>query len=312
MKTICSFTYIFLFSVTSMYAQTFQGTATYRSKSSIDMDFDGRQMPEAQKKMIQERMKSMLDKTFVLNFNRTTSTYKEEQKLAQPGATAGSGMRFMGMGGPKGVYFKDIQAQSFANETDIFGKPFLIVDQLKPLEWTMSGETKQIGQYTCYKATAIKPRDTTLRSIFRGFRPPRAGENKNQKEKDSTKGGAIAQGKDSLSGLTGGQSLASRLETPKETVITAWYTPDIPVSQGPGAYWGLPGLILEVTEGNTAILCTKITLNPKEKVAIEAPTKGKKISQEEYKTTMAKKVKEMSERFRGNRRGGGNRIIIRN
>ena len=87
---------------------------------------------------------------------------------------------------------------------------------------------------------------------------------------------------------------------------------DIPISQGPGEYWGLPGLILEVSEGRTAILCSKITINPKEKIAIEAPKKGKKISQKEYQETMAKKALEMSEQFRGRGRSGGTRIMIRN
>ena len=93
---------VLLCTQTLVVAQDFQGTATYMSKSTVDMNFGGRQMSEAQKKMIQERMKSMLEKTFVLNFNRTASTYEEEQKLDAPGA-GGPGMRFMGFGGGTGV-----------------------------------------------------------------------------------------------------------------------------------------------------------------------------------------------------------------
>jgi predicted GIY-YIG superfamily endonuclease len=54
-------------------------------------------------------------------------------------------------------------------------------------------------------------------------------------------------------------------EMPKEISITAWYTPEIPINQGPENYWGLPGLILEVTDGKTVILCSKLVLNTKEK-----------------------------------------------
>lgn len=32
----------------------------------------------------------------------------------------------------------------------------------------------------------------------------------------------------------------------EDTEITAWYAPDIKMSQGPYLYWGLPGLILEI------------------------------------------------------------------
>ena len=58
-------------------------------------------------------------------------------------------------------------------------------------------------------------------------------------------------------------------------VVTAWYTLDIPVSHGPGDYWGLPGLILEISDDNTQILCTKIVMNPKEKVDLKNQLKEK-------------------------------------
>jgi GLPGLI family protein len=59
----------------------------------------------------------------------------------------------------------------------------------------------------------------------------------------------------------------------------------------------LPGLILEVSAGTTTMLCSKITLNPQEKVKIEAPSKGKEITKKEYKETIISKMQE----FRNNR-----------
>ena len=92
------------------------------------------------------------------------------------------------------------------------------------------------------------------------------------------------------------------IEIPKEITITAWYTPEIPVNQGPESYWGLPGLILEVNDGKTTILCSKVVLNAKEKVEIKAPTNGKVISQKEYDETVVKKMEEMQE-MNGGRNG---------
>jgi GLPGLI family protein len=63
--------------------------------------------------------------------------------------------------------------------------------------------------------------------------------------------------------------------------VTAWYAPEIPVSFGPKDYCGLPGLILELIEGNITYSAYKLILNPKEKIEILKPKKGKIITQEE-------------------------------
>jgi GLPGLI family protein len=77
------------------------------------------------------------------------------------------------------------------------------------------------------------------------------------------------------------------------TAVEAWYTPQIPVSHGPAEYWGLPGLILEVSAGGTTMLCAKIIMNPKEKIKIEAPDKGKEITKNDYQNTIQTKMLEM-------------------
>ena len=93
----------------------------------------------------------------------------------------------------------------------------------------------------------------------------------------------------------------------KEVEVTAWYTMQIPVSQGPGEFWGLPGLILEVNVENTTVYCSKIIMNPGEKATIKAPTKGKEITKDKYREVVRKKSEEMREMFRGGRGGSGRR-----
>jgi hypothetical protein len=51
------------------------------------------------------------------------------------------------------------------------------------------------------------------------------------------------------------------------------------------------------------MLCSKITLNPKEKIKIEAPSKGKEITKKEYKETIISKMQEFRDN-RGRRRRG--------
>lgn len=62
--------------------------------------------------------------------------------------------------------------------------------------------------------------------------------------------------------------------------ITAWFAPSLPYSYGPKNFYGLPGLILELTENKTTFLAAKILLNDKELI-INFP-KGKTVAKEEY------------------------------
>ncbi|MBA6152321.1 GLPGLI family protein [Gelidibacter maritimus] len=277
--------FIFLFSGALM-SQDFQGKAYYQSKTTMDMsNFGNNQMSEQQKKMIAERMKSMLEKTFILSFNRTESIYKEEEKLAAPGAGGG---RWGGMMGSfaAGAQYKNVKDQQLIQDQEFFGKQFLIKDSIPQLEWKMESESKQIGQYLCFKATAVKKVDemdfTNMRRRNRGNQ-----QNESEKSNDTTKS----------------TNLMDEIEVPKEILVTAWYTPQIPVNQGPGEYWGLPGLILEVNSGRTTILCSKIEINPSDKTEIKAPSKGKVVTKTEYDDIVKEKMEEMQEMYGGRGRG---------
>ena len=89
------------------------------------------------------------------------------------------------------------------------------------------------------------------------------------------------------------------------TSIVAWFTPMIPVPAGPDSYNGLPGMILHMDfdEGSRQITATDISLKELEAELITRPTKGEKISDEEFKKLREEKIKEREEEFGG--RGGG-------
>lgn len=258
-------------------AQDFQGVATYESKTALP-DMSGMRRPNditpEMEKQMQERMKKALEKTFILTFNRTESTYLEEEKLDAPGENGGFRMMANFMGGG-GKHYKNVKDKRFLMEKEVFGKEFLIDDTLPKIKWKMEAETRKIGQYTCYKATATVPTDKT---DFRNMRP---------KKQEAAK---ADEAKKAEARPT---NFMDSMEMAKEVTIIAWYTPDIPVSTGPSNYWGLPGLILEVSDGKTTLLCSKVVMNPKEKTEIKKPSKGKKVTQAEYEDTVAKKMEEM-------------------
>ena len=56
---------------------------------------------------------------------------------------------------------------------------------------------------------------------------------------------------------------------PKDLVYTAWYAPEIPISNGPETFGGLPGLILELHTPRMVYLCSEVVLNPKKPIKIK-------------------------------------------
>jgi GLPGLI family protein len=88
----------------------------------------------------------------------------------------------------------------------------------------------------------------------------------------------------------------------EEKFLVAWFTLQIPVSFGPADYSGLPGLILEVEDGRNNFMCTKIVMNPKTKIEIEVPSKGKVVSQREFDAIQKKKFEESRNNLRRRQR----------
>lgn len=286
-----TFLVLLCFFTNSFAQQNFQGKAYYMSKTTMDLDqWGGREMSAEQKKRIEERMKSFLEKEYILTFNKEESIYKEDEKLEAPGSGRGwGGFASSFTGGPK---YKNVKSKELLQDQEFFGKQFLIKDELKSLEWKMGTETKQIGQYTCFKATAIKTVDEFDWRSMRRRRDRDEDKKDNEKKNDSIK-------KDN--------DPMNEIEVPKTIEVVAWYTPQVPINQGPDDYWGLPGLILEINADRTTILCTKIVMNPEEKEVIEKPEKGDEVTKAEYNEIITKKMQEMREMYGGRRGDRGRR-----
>ena len=254
-------------------AQEFQGKAYYFSKSRMDLGRWGARLSEAQKKQVASRMKNRLEKTYVLTFNKTESFFKEDEKLdAMSGATDSWGKNFA-----QGDQYKNVKDNQLVQSQEFYGKKFLVKDKLQKIDWKMGSETKQIGNYTCFKAMALIPSDELSWYNFSWDMMRR-----NTPQTDSI-----------------GAEIIPEI---KMTQIEAWYTVQVPVSHGPSEFWGLPGLILEVSADDTTMLCSKIVINPKETIEILAPKKGEEINKEDYQATVIEKMQDFRNN-RGRRRG---------
>lgn len=94
------------------------------------------------------------------------------------------------------------------------------------------------------------------------------------------------------------------------TSMVVWFTPEIAVSNGPGDYQGLPGLILgvDINDGLRMVTATEITMADVDKSVIAAPTKGKEVTSAEFDQIRKDKMKEM---HMNNPNGPGPMIMIR-
>ena len=85
--------------------------------------------------------------------------------------------------------------------------------------------------------------------------------------------------------VSGYQCIEATAKAANGAKITAWYTPDIPVNDGPSVYCGLPGLILYLDvssdNGKRIFSCTSIE-QISDLPVIDAPDRGEKISREQY------------------------------
>jgi GLPGLI family protein len=260
----------------SMFAQDFSGRAIYKThrKSSFELDSTTIAANPGIQEQMEAQMRKMFQKTFTLDFTKSESMYKEEQELDAPkGPSANGGVMVMVMGGngSSDILYKNISENRMAHKTELMGKVFLIKDNLEAYDWELTGETKNIGNYTCYKAVYEKEEEDIQIDMIDG----------EVKEEKVTK---------------------------KRTLVV-WYTTDVPISNGPNNYGGLPGLILEVNDGDLTIVCSELVLNPKEAKEIKEPVKGKIVTREKFSKISLEKTKEMMDRYRS-RDGKGIEIKI--
>jgi GLPGLI family protein len=251
-------------------SKDFQGKATYISKTKMDLGNWGAKLTEVQKKQIEARMKNRLEKTYTLTFNNQESFFKEDDKIdAISGATDSWGKYFT-----PGDQYKNLVTDTQIQSQEFYGKDFLVKDKLQVIEWKLGDDTKMIGNYVCFKATAMIP---TEQLTWYSFSWDKLN-NREKKEKDDSIEDAISY-----------------------TAIEAWYSTQIPVNHGPQEFWGLPGLILEVSYDKTTFLCSELVLNTSGKVTIEAPSKGKEVNKMAYQEIISNKMKEFREMNAGRR-----------
>jgi GLPGLI family protein len=154
----------------------------------------------------------------------------------------------------------------------MFDKKFIIDDSIRPLKWKMTGETRNILNHNCMKATAIQIAQRMTMNIDNG--------------------------------------VTQRKEISDTSQVVAWFATDMPISAGPGEFQGqLPGVILELDVNNGRQVYRALEFSPKADLAmIKEPTGKKHYTMAEFRQERDKMVEEMQR----NNGGGNRRVIRMN
>lgn len=255
-------------------AQIKEGTVVYERKINM------------YRKITDEQMRAYVPEfkvsKHVLIFSDSTSMFKAVIETELPEQSNGTGQRMvfsMGSASEDDELYNDFKSLKSILKTELGAKTFIIDDSIKLQEWTLTGETKKIAGYTCKKAVSMQQVKT---------------------------GGAMK--------VTFGGNENARIDSSKianapkiiEVEVVAWYAEALNSPSGPENYTGLPGVILQLDFNNGEIVYTAIELKKSiDKKELKEPTKGKKITQAEFK----KLQKEMMNNMLN---GGGGMIRIGN
>ena len=210
-----------------------------------------------------EMPRSRTDK-FELNFANGKMIWKHiEDEMEDDNLGGGGGVfiRTIGGGADDAIYCNFDKARKVETR-EFFDKKFLINDSIRRGNWKLSDETKMILNHVCRKASSQRIGKRMMMTMDNG--------KMERKEIDDT------------------------------STVVAWFTTDIPLSAGSEMQGQLPGLMLSLETNNGKTVYTALEILPKADIAaIKEPTKGKKVSPDEFTNERNKMMDEMEKNNQG-------------
>ena len=146
---------LLLFAYTASFAQqNKQWRAVYQYKHILDEKEKSRRdsLLKAQPSMadfMKKLYKKIDNHTYYLDFNQTTSVFKEKPKL-----DAGKNVRFSGF--KDRLLYKNLATKTYKDFRPVMSESFLVIDSLPDYHWQITGEAKKIGNFNVIKAVGTE------------------------------------------------------------------------------------------------------------------------------------------------------------
>ena len=278
-------------------AQTSEGKLIYEQKTNVHKAMP----PEAEqyKSMVPEFQTAKMELSFKgsQSLYKTAKTQEDEMPSTDQGGGGGGFRGFRGMmGGGNTESFKDYETGIATDIRELGPKKYLIDDTLQRISWKLSQDTMTILGHLCHKATAVQ------KGGVMGMMQQRMGggnNNNRQQEQPTIAGGADTSRRNRNNWMNNSTLTQDR-------AIVAWYADDLASPAGPDAYYGLPGVIMQLNIGDGLVVYTALELSATPST-VKAPSNGKKITRDEYRKMMQEQMQTMRSMM-GNRGGGGGRM----
>ncbi len=259
---------VLLLGYTVVQAQVKEGAITYERKLNMH------------KRITDEQLRTYIPEfrtsKHILLFSDSASIYKTIPEDEMPEAGNGGNVRVMVSmgGGDADELYKDFTTAKSIRQTNIGAKTYVIEDSIKTQKWKLTDETKTILGYTCRKAVSTQTQRV---------------------------GGSVRMITNSNGNIDTAKS--NKTSQTQDVEVVAWYAENIISPVGPENNGGLPGVILQldINKGEMLYTATEIKkeVNKKE---VKVPSKGKKITNEEYAKLMQQMMENMQQ-------GGGGRMM---
>lgn len=247
----------------ALFAQVKEGKITYERKVQFNIQVADNN--PAFQNMIPRERKDLFELLFANNKTLWKPAESEQNEDAAFG-DEGGGRVVIRMMGSDDVSYNDLGAAKRVEQRELGGKNFIITDSIRRMNWKVAGESKTILGYKCMKATTQRTQEGSRMQMENG---------------------------------------TAKREVFIDTLnVVAWFTSEIPGSYGPDIYQGqLPGTILEIDVNNGRSTFIAVNLEKKVDVSeIKEPSKGKKLTPDEFAKEREKLFQEMQQNGGGGRR----------
>lgn len=209
----------------------------------------------------------------LLFINDSTSLFKNApvDEAPDPFAGGGGGGTTFRFRAPETITYKNFNTGNQVEARELMDKKYLISDSVKTQQWKLVDETKTIMGHVCKKAIAKVQAPAAVRIMTT----------------TTTNDGNTSKTDTTINKPTASQ--------PKLTEVVAWYADDIAVPAGPENYGGLPGVILGLDLDNGLTTFTAVEIKQGTDVSLfKEPTKGKKVTRDEFKKESTEMMQKMN------------------